>query len=270
MVEGLNMKILFLFMSLFSLAAFAQDPLVQLSNFDQKVYSLKTKGVKDFVVDLESSKLTKQLNEQMIFGQIKELIFRVYWTANPERVAIEIIGLPEGFKEIKEELKLNITSMLENLIPLPIEKKFVGYTITKGKQSGEYFAKDQTGVAPIPGYILKFDQQNRLVEIEGKKPVGSFQITPNYTKEPFTDGKWVLKSQVTNSSESGQEFISKKDLFYTSHQGIGVLSQVKITTQQKWNAPDTKPLTIEETMNFKNYKIDSGEGLKYFLGESQN
>lgn len=270
MVEGLNMKIFILLISLCSLTAFAQEPLSQINNFDQKVYSLKTKGVKDFVVDLESSKLTKQLNEQMIFGRIKELIFRVYWTANPERLAIDIIGLPEGFKEIKEELKLNITSMLENLVPLSIEKKFVGYSITKGKQNGEYFAKDQTGVAPIPGYILKFDQQNRLVGIEGKKPVGNFQIIPNYSKEPFSDGKWVLKSQVTNSSENGQEFTSKKDLYYTSHQGIGVLSQVKITTQQKWSAPDTKPLTIEETMNFRNYKIDTGDGLKYFLGESQN
>ena len=42
----------------------------------------------------------------MIFGKVNEVIFRTYWTANPERVAIEVIGLPEGFKEIKEELKL--------------------------------------------------------------------------------------------------------------------------------------------------------------------
>jgi hypothetical protein len=261
------MKTLFMLTFLFSLSAFSQDPNTYISAFDKKVYSLKTKGVQDFVVELESSKLTQQMNEQMIFGQVKELVFRVYWTANPERLAVEIIGLPEGFKEIKEELKLNVTSMLDNLIPLGVEKRFAGYQLSKGKKHGDFFAKDKTGVAPIPGYILRFDSQDKLSEIIGKKPVGIFHVKPNYIKEAFTDGKWALKSQVTTTSESGQSFISSKEIFYSTAQGIGVVSQVTIRNEQRWDDGKTKPVVVEESMNFKNYKINTGDGLKYFLGD---
>jgi hypothetical protein len=262
------MKTLFLLTFMFSLSAFSQDPKAFISAFDKKVYSLKSKGVQDFVVDLESSKLTQQMNEQMIFGQVKELIFRVYWTANPERLAVEIIGLPEGFKEIKEELKLNVTSMLDNLIPLGVEKRFAGYKISKGSKPGVYFAKDQTGVAPIPGYILRFDSQDKLSEIIGKRPVGSFHVKTNYIKENFTDGKWALKTQITTTAESGQRLISSKEIFYSTTQGMGVVSQVNIRNEQRWDDGKTKPVVVEETMNFKNYKINTGDGLKYFLSDS--
>ena len=56
------MKALICF-ALFATSAFAQDPSAYLKNFDAKIYSLKSKGVKEFVVDIESSRLTKQLNE---------------------------------------------------------------------------------------------------------------------------------------------------------------------------------------------------------------
>jgi hypothetical protein len=62
------MKFLFLLTFFISLSSLAQVP-PYLTAFDAKVYSLKTKGVKEFSVDIKSPKLSKQLNEQMILGK---------------------------------------------------------------------------------------------------------------------------------------------------------------------------------------------------------
>ncbi len=187
------MKVFFTLICLFSISVHAQDPKVYLAAFDSKMYSLKAKGVKDFVVDVESSKLTKQMNDQMIFGKVKSLVFRVFWTASPERLAVDIIGLPEGFREIKEELKLNLVSGLDNLLPMSVLEKFHGYKMMKG---------------PNP-----------------------------------------------------KEFIAQVN-------GFGVVEQVKIIIDQNSENSESKPIKVEETLQFKNYKLNTGEGVKYFLGDT--
>lgn len=264
------MKTVFSFLLLItSLTAFSQDPGVYLKNFDQKIYSLKNKGVQDFVVDIESSRLTKQMNEQQLFGKVEELIFRVYWTANPERLSIEVIGLPDGFKEVKEELKAGIAPLLENLIPPTSAQKFAGYKFSQGKMQREILAQDTSGIAPIPSFSIKFDEQDKIVQITGNKPVGSLKITPVYEKEPFSDGKWVLTSQKTESMENGQTMTIQKYLTYGKSQGVSVVTEVNATTQYQSSSSEAKPVKFNESVEFKNYKINEGVALKYFLGESK-
>lgn len=264
------MKIIFsLLLLTLSVTLYAQDPAAYLKIFDQKVYSLKNKGVQDFVVDIESSKLTKQMNEQQLFGKVEELVFRVYWTANPERLAIEVIGLPDGFKEVKEELKAGISPLLENLIPPTSAQKFAGYKFSQGKMQREILALDTSGIAPIPSFSIKFDEQDKIISITGNKPVGTLKISPVYEKEAFADGKWVLTSQKTESSENGQTMIIQKHLTYGKSQGVSVVTEVNATTQYQSSAADSKAVKFNENVEFKNYKINEGIALKYFLGESK-
>lgn len=263
----MNMKIFFTLICLFSVIAHAEDPKTYLSAFDSKVYSLKTKGVKDFVVDVENPGLKNRLNERGTFGKVDNFFFRVFWTSSPERIGIEVMGLPEGFREIKEELKAGLFSSLDNLLPLSVQDKFKGYKISAGQAPKEFVAQDQSGVAPIPGYVLKFDANDTLVEVVGKKHVGTFRMTNDWEKAGFSDGKWLLKEQVTTTEENGSTLISTKELEYDEVQGIGVLEEVSVETVQKWEKAEMKPVKVEEKLLFKNYKLNSGEALKYFLGD---
>lgn len=256
-----------LFSNVFS---FAQDPNAYLKAFDNKVYSLKNKGVRDFVVDVESSKLTKQINDQQLFGKVEELIFRIYWTASPERLAIEVEGLPDGFKEVKEDLKGSILGLLDNLLPQTMEQRFINYKFSQGKKPREIIARDSTGLAPVPSFSLQFDDQEKLSMVTGHKPVGTFVATPVYSKEAFADGKWVLMSQKTVSSENGQIMTVNKELTYGKSQGIGVLSDVTVSTEYKSQSGKTKAVRFSENIEFKNYKINEGAALKYFLGEAKS
>jgi hypothetical protein len=261
------MKVIIALILLSSFSAWSQDAVSQLNLLDSKVYSLKTKGVTDFVVDVESSRLTKQVNDQAIFGTIKSLVFKVFWTANPERMAIEIQGLPEGFKEVKEELKASLIPLLEHLLPPTTIAKFNGYKISNGSKPKEFIAQDTTGMAAIPSYVLQYDPQDKLTDVIGKKNVGTFHVTLKQDKESFSDGKWVLEESVTESAENGQSIKTTKELDYTTIQGIGVLEEMDIVTEQKSDKPGSKALKYKENVKFNNYKLNTGAGLKYFLSE---
>lgn len=259
------MKLLWVLLTLLSFSTFAQDPAAYLKIADSKIYSLKTKGVKDFVVDISSDVLTKQVNDQAIFGKVKTLTFRVYWTLSPERMAVEVIGLPEGFKEIKDDLKLNILPFIEDILPMAFEQKFKGYKFSVGSNPKEFIAQDTTGIAQVPSYTLKFDAQDKLTEIVANKFVGSMSVQPTYSSE---DGKWMLKKSFSQSKESGQSLEATRTLSYGKVQGLSVVTKVESEVVQKWDRPNTKPFTSVEHISFENYKINSGEAMKFFLGEN--
>lgn len=256
--------ILSLILLLSSFISFAQDQKTYFSLYDRKVYSLKNKGVKDFVVDVRSSDLIEKVNNQKIFGNVKDLVFRVHWTLAPERLAVDVIGLPEGFVEAKNELKASFMPLLDNLLPMTIEQRFPGYKFTSGKVLREFLATDSSGLAPIPRYSLKFDELDRLSEITGHKPVGSWIMSWIYEKKAFSEGKWVV-SQVTVTDSVGNQMIkSSRKLNYGSSQGIGVLTEVVLTVEQGGE----KTVRTQESIEFTNYKINTGEGMRYFLGDS--
>jgi hypothetical protein len=255
-----------LFFSLFFVSsAMAQDASSYLKIFDAKIYSLKNKGVTDFSVDIENPKLTRQLNDQQTFGKVSEVIFRTYWTAQPERIAIEVIGLPDGFREVKESLKASMSQALEHVLPLPIMQKFNGYKLTL-KRPREILAQDTSGIAPIQSYTLTFDEQEKLSEVVGHKPIGTLVIKTEYKKEGFADGRWVFGSEKTTSSENGKTLTIIKELNYDRFNGITAPSELTITTEQIVGDKD-KPVTNTENVIFKNYKINESSAMKYFLGE---
>ncbi len=252
---------------LFSTSMTFADALTSIKLFDAKVYTLKNKGMKDIVVDIVSTKLNQQINNQGTFGNVNNLIFRVYWTLVPERFDIEVLGLPEGFRELKEELKISVSSLVENILPPPTDKKFSTYKFSE-LPNNQFKAQDTSGVADIPTFLLKFDAQNRLVEIIGQKPVGSFVVSPVYEKDSFSDGKWVLKKQVTKAQENGQDVTSVKTIIYGTQNGVTVPKGVTISTDQTFSRPEMKPVSFTETIEFKNYKLNTGEAMKHFMKDA--
>ncbi len=259
------MKIIALMAFLFvSTLAFAQDSATYFSLYERKVYTLKNKGVRDFVVDVTSSRLTEQVNEQKIFGTIKKLLFRVHWTLSPERLAVDVIGLPEGFLEAKNLLKISFAPILDSLLPMGVAQRFPGYKISAGKMPKEFIATDLSGVAAIPSYTVKFDEQDRLSEIIGNKPVGIWTMAYSYEKKSFAEGRWVVGLVTVNTSENGINLKTTRKLNYGDAQGIGVLSELALTVEQTGD----KGFRNQDIIEFENYRINTGEGMRYFLGDA--
>jgi hypothetical protein len=246
----------------------AADPGALLQGQDAKVYSLRSKGLKDLVVDITNPELTRQLNESQSFGSVSELTFRVYWTASPERFAMEVLGLPEGFEEVKYGLKQRVIPLLENILAPPITQQFAGFKFNPGTGANEVLAVDPSGVAPISSFTLKFDAQQKLIEIQGHKVIGEYKVEPTYEKESFSEGKWVLKSQHLTNTDSSSSITTKKELDYGLVHGMGVVSRVTIGNVISSRSPSSEDLKSEEVYEFKNYQINSGAAQRYFLGET--
>ncbi len=251
----------FLFLVSFNLAAQVE----LLKTADQKSYTPRIKGISDLVVDVESDKIKNQLNELKTLGHIKKLVFKIYWTAQPERFAVEVIGLPEGFKEIKDDLRINVAKVFEDIIPVPLEKKFASFELTR-KVPKNVIAKDKNTLAPISSYELVFDANDRLEQVIANRPVGEMNTKYVYERTAFSDGKWVNKSQETIIKEAGQQVTIRKEVSYQAIGGMGFPTNIQVSTKMTSDAGSNES---SEDFKFSNYQINKGDALKFFLNEGK-
>lgn len=251
----------FLFLVSFNLAAQVE----LLKTADQKSYTPKIKGITDLVVDVESDKIRNQLNEMKTLGHIKKLIFKIYWTAQPERFAIDVIGLPEGFKEVKDDLRVNVAKVFEDIIPVPLEKKFATFELTR-KVPKNIVAKDKNTLAPISSFELVFDANDRLEQVIANRPVGEMNTKYVYERTAFSDGKWVNKSQETMIKEGGQQIVIRKEVSHQSIGGMGFPANIQVSTKMTSEAGSSEN---SEDFKFSNYQINKGDALKFFLSEGK-
>lgn len=239
---------------------FAQVELLKTA--DQKLYNPRSKSITDLVVDVESDKIKEHLNEQKTFGTIKEFAYRFYWTAQPERLDVEVIGLPDGFKELKDELRSSGLKLFEDIIPIPLEKKFSSFEISK-KTERVLTAKNKDSLAAVTKLDLVFNSQDLLQEIISYRAVGEMSTSFEYEKTSFSDGKWVLKSQKTQIEEGGQKITMSKDISYQVVAGAGFPLEVKVMTKQNGSAGKHEQ---SELYKYKTIQLNKGEALKHFLG----
>lgn len=248
----------------------AQDPAALLKASDDKIYSPRAKGLTDLVVDIVDPQLTKQLNDQQIFGIVNEVSFRVYWTAKPERIAIEVQGLPEGFREIKEELKARAIGNFETIVPIPFETKFKEYQLRPGTGGQRaIIASDKTGLAAIPEFVFRFDAESRLSQIEAKKAIGTQVTTFEWKKSPWSEPRSHAQRSVSVAVDGPQTTEVTTETSWQVVAGLGLPASVKTVTKQTLKAPgQPKPIErkVEDLVFFKNYKANQGEALKWFLG----
>jgi len=266
-------KIVLLVMMFLSQAEGSQDVAPIMRNHEDKIYSPKYKGLTDLVVDMESPSLTKQLNEQMIFGNIRDLRFRFYWTATPERVAVEIIGMPEGFNEIKQQLKQAMLSRFESVIPISLEKKFTGYKFSLDpKDPSSVIAKDEKALNVIPEYRLTFEPTGLLTTLSGKKTIGTMATSFDWEKMPWSEPRLVNKKSIVKSVDGPQSVTIETFMDWQVISTIGLPTKSKTLTKQVITIPGSaaQENIVEEEVIYRNYKVNVGEALKWFLSNGAN
>jgi hypothetical protein len=246
----------------------AQDVVTIIKNHEDKSYNPRQKGLTDLVVDIISPQITKQLNDQLIFGTLKDVRFRVYWTATPERLSIEVIGMPEGFNEIKQDLKRTIIAQFEGVIPIPLDKKFLQYKLQLDpKNKKGIIAKDNTGIQLIPEYVLNFNNDGRLSEIVAKKTIGEAITKFTWKKSDWSEPRNYIEKTEMTSIDGPQETNTTSVITWMVEKKIGLPSKLEITTMQKIRDQQGKnqERKIAEEFLYNDYKVNEGEALKWFL-----
>ena len=253
--------LVFLLLSFF---CYAEDPKSQeiIKKFDVGYYHPQDKGLKELVVRVDVQNITKQLNEQLIFGKLKEVYFKIYWTY-PANVDVEVIGLPEGFQEIKQEFKAMIAARLDLIVPELLEKKFEGYELKSlvSKDSTDIIATDTTQTKMIHEFVAKFDKDGNLNALVGRKPMATEESKLSYGKHPWSQNKWVVNSINVKMQDAAQTTIIDTQIEYTSIEGYGFPKVIKSKTKQSILNGNKKPIerSFDSEMSFSDFKVNSGE-----------
>ncbi|MFW5871925.1 MAG: hypothetical protein ACOCUT_02360 [bacterium] len=243
--------------------AFSQSGEELIKQFDLKLYRPDQLGLKDFRVDLNIPSTTEKLKEQKIFGDLKKVIFQIYWQ-QPDKIDVHIIGMPKGFLEVKRQLQMQIASRIEYLIPVPLSEKLKGYKLETEKIKGDkvkVIAKDPTGKMEIQEYHLVFTNKGALQKFITFRPVGKEMSNFVLSTRSWSNNKWVIDGLNTTVKLPGGEINTSQTFEYLTDSGFGLIKKINIKMEQKINGKTAKE---ENRMIFSNYKINKGLAGKWF------
>ncbi len=264
--------ILFLFvLILSSYTCFgALDPTKVIIQFEQKFYHPEKYKLDEVVFTAEVSNLAKMLNSVKNFGEIKDVKFKVYWIY-PGKYKIDIIGMPKGFKEIKNDLKSLLAARLDFVIPNKLSVKTRSYKFeVQQKSSGVIHLKgeDPTHHREINRIDLTFSKDNILTTLKMRSPAGEKVSTFEMSEKDWSQGKKVINRIIVKGRSGSQTSILEYNIKYKKVGKFGFPSQVDITTFHDLHIPKStkskkKARTTESSIKFYDYKVNSGEALKY-------
>ena len=261
---------LFFILFLVSFHVFGQNmkPQEMIKTFDVTSYRPQDKGLKEFVVKVEISNLTKQLNDQLIFGKLKNVYFKLFW-AYPSEVDVEVIGLPAGFAEIKNELKSLVASRLDVIVPATLEKRLEGYSFKQVSAPGKetIVASDTTQMKLISEIKATFDKEGKLLSLINQKPLMTEESELTLTKKAFSENKWIMDEINVKVNEESRTTLIKTQIEYNSIEGYALPVKIKSHTKQILiQGANKKPIEreVDSSVTFTEYKINSGEASSFF------
>lgn len=249
---------------LFPTILFAQNLSDKIKVHDIAVYHPQEKGLKELSVKIEIVGLLKEINAQKNYGKLSELYFNLHWLA-PNQTEVEVIGLPEGFLELKEQLKNYALSVVDFIIPPTLEDKLKGYELKLQKQGASemIIAFDPSGSKTFSEFKLIFDQTGLATSLIGQKVQGTDESLFSYTKPTFAQNKSIMTKMTTKSSDAGMTILTQITSDYNSVDGYGVpvkiVNSAKITLN---SSPKGQGKETETIFLLSDYKINTGSAKK--------
>lgn len=258
------MRIIFLIISItFSKILFANIDEF-LNRYQVKQYSPINYGLKDLKVKVEIDGLTEKLNEQLVFGKLKKVYFFLYWKA-PNKINAEIIGMPNGFGEVKDRLIQGVLLRSDFLVPTALKDKIASFEnkllLEKGKTS--IVSTDPKGSSQYSEIIYLFDKNDKMTKTVLKSPLGMEYIDLNFKKFSWSQNKLVLESYDLEKNEGVSNIKTKVKVKYLPIGGHGLPETITVDSKQTLTQPvgkknQTYDRNFSSTLRFSDYELNTG------------
>ena len=255
------------------------SPTQKLEKYANSIYYPTDYKLHDIYFEVERSGLAKQLSETERYGKIDDLIFKVFWLIdldkNVSKVEIVIEGLPNGFRELKENLIIMVSGQLGFVVPRKFGEDLLKYQLSYYPDSENVIQGiDESGKLSMNKFLARFDR-NILKSITAYVPVGTQDTEFFVSKHPWSHDKYVTNGIEIKSVEGTQTitFISK--IKYITVDGHGVPSYVSLETKSslhtvKENAGGERNFQQKEIFNFSNYQLNRNRAKEYFSKLEKN
>lgn len=241
------------------------------SRHDQNMYQPQKVGLKDLVVEIRIDKLKDVLNQRLIFGKIEDLHFKLYWAA-PNKRAIEVVGMPEGFKEAKEELKRLAAIESQYLIPTSLTEEFKNFNLSyTSKSKTEITAIDPSYRTPASEVIVRLDKKGTVQKIRRLSAVGTevseLKFRPDRQKS-------LLDSMEITSRKGLQKISTIKNFSYQNIEGMKLMSKIEVNTNHRLEKINRSRLNnlernVATQVTFTNFQVNTGDALDFIRNSSQ-
>ena len=270
MMKSIAMLLLclaWLFPSVQAIADSASDEAIK--RYDIGYYHPERFGLRDLTFEVRVDGLTEKLNQQLIFGKLSDVFFKVYWMQD-ETGAIQskvlVIGMPNGFEEMKKGLKQMVTDRLDYVVPKMLAEsiKECSTTYSPASYGGFITCIDKTHQKQIDRMELYFDKAGRMTRYVTVSPVGKTDTTMQMSAKAWSNNKWVLESMKIKQYQGIQSTITDYLFNYEKVELFGFPKSIVVKTAQYLIKPTEKNQEqlmreTETALRFSNYVINKGQ-----------
>jgi hypothetical protein len=242
-----------------------------IEQYEIRSYDPQKNGLTDLVFEARIDNLTEILNKTQTFGKLVDVYFKIYWLS-PSQYKIEVMGLPKGFQEVRDDLSTLIKGKLEFIIPEKFSEKFKGYTLKAEPVADGKLIKaiDDSYTLAVPEVDLVFDNNGRLKTLQTKTPASSVKTDFFQTPKAWSNNKLVMDKVVsvnkqgiaTNTITNSFEYITIGGMGFPSKLTVKNLTEATIPANGKEKEKKIKNET-NTAIRFSKYEVNSGKALRF-------
>ncbi|MCK5883658.1 MAG: hypothetical protein KAG61_08220 [Bacteriovoracaceae bacterium] len=280
--RGLIMTLAFLILFPFFLGNSYADMRSEevIKRYDIGYYHPERYGLRDLTFDVRIQGLTDKLNQQMIFGKLSDVHFKVYWMMRGEateqnfKYKIMVIGMPKGFKEMKKGLKQMVATRLDYVIPQMLIESIKEYSTeySKNRYGGIITCSDRTHKKATDKMEIFFDRKGRMTRYATYSPAGRTDTTMSMSAKAWSKNKWtvdrltVKKHQGIQTTEMDYIFKYEKVGMYGFPKTITVITKHMLS---RTTGPKGARLMqeISTDLSFSGYLVNQGIAKSVIIGK---
>jgi hypothetical protein len=228
-------------------------------------------GVKDLTFVIKQKGLEDYIKKSFALKKIEDLAVKVYYL-QPDALRVEVLGLPDGFKELKATVKSMVAPYISYALPNKFAERYQMYKFKKVPRKGGYVLKgtDPKYNAAVPEFEMSFDNSSRLVKSAANTPQGPNVTDFKYSKKRWSNSKYIL-NRVTSTTKTRLTVNSMEtDIVWEKHAGFGFPSKITVTNKVDFTDEakkleqfkEQKGRRRETIISFSDYKVNKGDAKK--------
>lgn len=251
----------------------SQNKIDEIEQYEIRSYDPQKSGLTDLVFEARIDKLTDILNKTNTLGKLVDVYFKIYWLS-PSQYKIEVMGLPKGFQEVRDDLTALIKGKLEFIIPEKFSDKFKDYTLKVEPIADGKLIKaiDDTYTLAVPEVELVFDKSGRLKTLESKVAYSSVRTEFFQSPKSWSNNKLVMDKIVTVTKQGTAENTTTNSIEYITASGMGFPSKVTIKNVTEVVIPAQGKEKEKKVKNesgtvvrFTTYEVNTGKAQRFIM-----
>ncbi|MBY0415705.1 MAG: hypothetical protein K2Q18_16140 [Bdellovibrionales bacterium] len=249
----------------------AQTKIAEFEEYEIRSYDPQKNGLTDLVFEARIDNLTEILSKTQTFGKLADVYYKIYWM-KPDQYRIEVLGIPKGFEEVREDLSMLIRGKLEFIIPQKFSDRYKPYTLKVEPIADGKLIKaiDDTYTLAIPQVDLVFDSSGKLKSTETKSPPGPVKTEFTQTPKAWSNNKLVIDKIVSISKVGSASTTITNAIDYAAFSGVGLPTKITVKTVNEGIIPATKKEKEKKvknesgtTIRFTKYEVNTGKAQRF-------